>query len=186
MVANRAVFLLQAPNPIAAAEDSVRLLKELYLFDVIRCDRTTAAHGYHLMLHLFHQFQLLTDSQFHKQHDAAVCVKERVVWYPQYNTLSHYCANRSVCVWLNIFNEKSIIKMVSNQFFVDKLITFKIAGTMKTDFCFYLASHLINWRQKTPALEIAQIQYSATAFRNVSFLWVEIDKVINSEKIEEH
>jgi len=40
-----AVFFLQAPTPKAAAEDSVRLLKELYLFDVLRADRTTAAHG---------------------------------------------------------------------------------------------------------------------------------------------
>lgn len=38
--------LLQAPSPSAAAEESVRLLNELYLFDVLRCDRSTAAHGY--------------------------------------------------------------------------------------------------------------------------------------------
>ncbi len=38
-------LLLQAPTPKAAAEDSVRLLKELYMFDVLRADRTTAAHG---------------------------------------------------------------------------------------------------------------------------------------------
>ena len=37
--------VLQAPNPKVAAEDSVRLLKELYLFDGLRADRTTAAHG---------------------------------------------------------------------------------------------------------------------------------------------
>ncbi len=43
--ADRFVFLLQAPTPKTAAEDSVRLLKELYLFDVLRADRTTAAHG---------------------------------------------------------------------------------------------------------------------------------------------
>lgn len=36
----------QAPNPEAAAAESVRLMEELYLFDVLRCDRTTAAHGY--------------------------------------------------------------------------------------------------------------------------------------------
>lgn len=35
----------QAPSAAAAAKDSVRLLKELYLFDVLRADRTTAAHG---------------------------------------------------------------------------------------------------------------------------------------------
>ncbi|CAG5892062.1 unnamed protein product [Menidia menidia] len=34
----------------AAAEDSVRLLKELYLFDALRADRTTAAHGVNVSL----------------------------------------------------------------------------------------------------------------------------------------
>lgn len=38
-------FLHQAPTPKAAADDSIRLMKELYLFDVLRADRTTAAHG---------------------------------------------------------------------------------------------------------------------------------------------
>lgn len=35
----------QAPSPAAAAAESVRLMEELYLFDVLRSDRTTAAHG---------------------------------------------------------------------------------------------------------------------------------------------
>lgn len=35
----------QAPDPAAAAAESVRLMEELYMFDVLRCDRTTAAHG---------------------------------------------------------------------------------------------------------------------------------------------
>ncbi|KAM3858050.1 asparagine synthetase [glutamine-hydrolyzing]-like [Diretmus argenteus] len=35
----------KAPSPKAAAEDSVRLMTELYMFDVLRADRTTAAHG---------------------------------------------------------------------------------------------------------------------------------------------
>uniref|UniRef100_A0A674E634 Asparagine synthetase [glutamine-hydrolyzing] n=1 Tax=Salmo trutta TaxID=8032 RepID=A0A674E634_SALTR len=39
------IYFHKAPTPKAAAEDSVRLLKELYLFDVLRADRTTAAHG---------------------------------------------------------------------------------------------------------------------------------------------
>lgn len=39
------VSCLQAPTPDEAAEESERLLKELYLFDVLRADRTTAAHG---------------------------------------------------------------------------------------------------------------------------------------------
>uniref|UniRef100_A0A3Q3WKN8 Asparagine synthetase [glutamine-hydrolyzing] n=1 Tax=Mola mola TaxID=94237 RepID=A0A3Q3WKN8_MOLML len=51
------IYFHKAPNPIAAAEDSVRLLKELYLFDVIRCDRTTAAHGLELRVpFLDHRF----------------------------------------------------------------------------------------------------------------------------------
>lgn len=35
----------QAPSPAVAAAESVRLMEELYLFDVLRSDRTTAAHG---------------------------------------------------------------------------------------------------------------------------------------------
>ncbi|XP_018609848.2 asparagine synthetase [glutamine-hydrolyzing] isoform X2 [Scleropages formosus] len=42
------LYFHKAPNPTAAAEDSVRLMKELYLFDVLRADRTTAAHGLEL------------------------------------------------------------------------------------------------------------------------------------------
>ncbi|XP_033831528.1 asparagine synthetase [glutamine-hydrolyzing] [Periophthalmus magnuspinnatus] len=39
------IYFHKAPSPRAASEDSVRLLKELYLFDVLRADRTTSAHG---------------------------------------------------------------------------------------------------------------------------------------------
>ncbi|KAL4629665.1 asparagine synthetase glutamine-hydrolyzing isoform X1 [Arapaima gigas] len=42
------IYFHKAPTPMAAAEDSVRLMKELYLFDVLRADRTTAAHGLEL------------------------------------------------------------------------------------------------------------------------------------------
>ncbi|XP_073319414.1 asparagine synthetase [glutamine-hydrolyzing] [Pagrus major] len=42
------IYFHKAPSPKAAAEDSVRLMKELYLFDVLRADRTTAAHGLEL------------------------------------------------------------------------------------------------------------------------------------------
>lgn len=38
-------YSLQAPSPEESAEESERLLRELYLFDVLRADRTTAAHG---------------------------------------------------------------------------------------------------------------------------------------------
>ncbi|KAG7500807.1 hypothetical protein JOB18_030491 [Solea senegalensis] len=42
------IYFHKAPNPKVAAEDSVRLMKELYLFDVLRADRTTSAHGLEL------------------------------------------------------------------------------------------------------------------------------------------
>ncbi|XP_030002402.1 asparagine synthetase [glutamine-hydrolyzing]-like [Sphaeramia orbicularis] len=42
------IYFHKAPTPRAAAEDSVRLLKELYLFAVLRADRITAAHGLEL------------------------------------------------------------------------------------------------------------------------------------------
>ncbi|XP_066514794.1 asparagine synthetase [glutamine-hydrolyzing]-like isoform X2 [Hoplias malabaricus] len=42
------IYFHKAPSLKDAAEDSVRLLKELYLFDGLRADRTTAAHGLEL------------------------------------------------------------------------------------------------------------------------------------------
>uniref|UniRef100_A0A8C5MTQ1 Asparagine synthetase [glutamine-hydrolyzing] n=1 Tax=Leptobrachium leishanense TaxID=445787 RepID=A0A8C5MTQ1_9ANUR len=42
------IYFHKAPSPEEAAEDSERLLRELYLFDVLRADRTTAAHGLEL------------------------------------------------------------------------------------------------------------------------------------------
>lgn len=51
------IYFHKAPNPKAAAEDSVRLMKELYLFDVLRADRMTAAHGLELRVpFLDHRF----------------------------------------------------------------------------------------------------------------------------------
>ncbi|KTF77369.1 hypothetical protein cypCar_00016394 [Cyprinus carpio] len=51
------IYFHKAPSPKAAAEDSVRLLEELYLFDVLRADRTTAAHGLELRVpFLDHRF----------------------------------------------------------------------------------------------------------------------------------
>lgn len=42
------LYFHKAPSPRASAEESLRLMKELYLFDVLRADRTTAAHGLEL------------------------------------------------------------------------------------------------------------------------------------------
>ncbi|MDB4726446.1 asparagine synthase-related protein, partial [bacterium] len=39
------IYFHKAPNDTEAKQESIRLLKNLYLFDVLRCDRTTAAHG---------------------------------------------------------------------------------------------------------------------------------------------
>ncbi|XP_059411321.1 asparagine synthetase [glutamine-hydrolyzing]-like [Carassius carassius] len=51
------IYFHKAPSPKAAAEDSVRLLEDLYLFDVLRADRTTAAHGLELRVpFLDHRF----------------------------------------------------------------------------------------------------------------------------------
>ncbi|KAM9306173.1 asparagine synthetase [glutamine-hydrolyzing] isoform 1-T3 [Pholidichthys leucotaenia] len=51
------IYFHKAPSPKAASEDSIRLLKELYLFDVLRADRTTAAHGLELRVpFLDHRF----------------------------------------------------------------------------------------------------------------------------------
>uniref|UniRef100_A0A1A7W7L2 Asparagine synthetase [glutamine-hydrolyzing] n=1 Tax=Iconisemion striatum TaxID=60296 RepID=A0A1A7W7L2_9TELE len=51
------IYFHKAPSARAAAEDSVRLLKELYMFDVLRADRTTAAHGLELRVpFLDHRF----------------------------------------------------------------------------------------------------------------------------------
>ncbi|XP_022073759.2 asparagine synthetase [glutamine-hydrolyzing] [Acanthochromis polyacanthus] len=51
------IYFHKAPSAKAGAEDSVRLLKELYLFDVLRADRTTAAHGLELRVpFLDHRF----------------------------------------------------------------------------------------------------------------------------------
>ncbi|CAJ0964396.1 unnamed protein product [Ranitomeya imitator] len=42
------IYFHKAPSEEEAAEDSERLLRELYLFDALRADRTTAAHGLEL------------------------------------------------------------------------------------------------------------------------------------------
>ncbi|MCI4395365.1 hypothetical protein PGIGA_G00179440 [Pangasianodon gigas] len=51
------IYFHKAPSAKAGAEESVRLLKELYLFDALRADRTTAAHGLELRVpFLDHRF----------------------------------------------------------------------------------------------------------------------------------
>ncbi|KAM6900056.1 asparagine synthetase [glutamine-hydrolyzing] [Xenentodon cancila] len=51
------IYFHKAPTPKDAAKDSVRLLKELYMFDVLRADRATAAHGLELRVpFLDHRF----------------------------------------------------------------------------------------------------------------------------------
>ncbi|KAG8443097.1 hypothetical protein GDO86_011786 [Hymenochirus boettgeri] len=51
------IYFHKAPSAEEAAEDSERLLRELYMFDVLRADRTTAAHGLELRVpFLDHRF----------------------------------------------------------------------------------------------------------------------------------
>ncbi|KAM4028598.1 asparagine synthetase [glutamine-hydrolyzing] [Anomaloglossus baeobatrachus] len=51
------IYFHKAPSEEEAAEDSERLLRELYLFDALRADRTTAAHGLELRVpFLDHRF----------------------------------------------------------------------------------------------------------------------------------
>ncbi|KAM4705837.1 asparagine synthetase [glutamine-hydrolyzing] [Rhinophrynus dorsalis] len=51
------IYYHKAPSAEDAAEDSERLLRELYMFDVLRADRTTAAHGLELRVpFLDHRF----------------------------------------------------------------------------------------------------------------------------------
>ncbi|KAI7798430.1 asparagine synthetase [glutamine-hydrolyzing] isoform X2 [Triplophysa rosa] len=42
------IYFHKAPSPEAGSEEAMRLLKELYLFDLLRADRTTAAFGLEL------------------------------------------------------------------------------------------------------------------------------------------
>uniref|UniRef100_A0A8C0GV68 Asparagine synthetase [glutamine-hydrolyzing] n=1 Tax=Chelonoidis abingdonii TaxID=106734 RepID=A0A8C0GV68_CHEAB len=51
------IYFHKAPSPEEAVQDSERLLRELYMFDVLRADRTTAAHGLELRVpFLDHRF----------------------------------------------------------------------------------------------------------------------------------
>ncbi|XP_069504641.1 asparagine synthetase [glutamine-hydrolyzing] [Ambystoma mexicanum] len=51
------IYFHKAPSPEEAADESERLLKELYMFDVLRADRTTSAHGLELRVpFLDHRF----------------------------------------------------------------------------------------------------------------------------------
>ncbi|KAK3508399.1 hypothetical protein QTP70_027456 [Hemibagrus guttatus] len=51
------IYFHKAPSAKAGADESVRLLKELYMFDALRADRTTAAHGLELRVpFLDHRF----------------------------------------------------------------------------------------------------------------------------------
>lgn len=48
-VAQGYIYFHKAPSPAEADTESRRLLTDLYLYDNLRADRTTAAHGYVLM-----------------------------------------------------------------------------------------------------------------------------------------
>lgn len=44
-VAQGYLYFYKAPTPEAGNEESMRLMRDLHMFDVLRADRTTAAHG---------------------------------------------------------------------------------------------------------------------------------------------
>jgi len=44
-VAQGYIYFRDAPSADVAHNDSLRLLRDIYLFDGLRADRTTAAHG---------------------------------------------------------------------------------------------------------------------------------------------
>lgn len=51
------IYFHKAPDAEAAHEESLRLMKDLYMYDVLRADRSTAAHGLELRVpFLDHQF----------------------------------------------------------------------------------------------------------------------------------
>lgn len=45
------IYFRDAPGSKDAHDESVRLLKDIYLFDGLRADRTTAAHRLNLVIH---------------------------------------------------------------------------------------------------------------------------------------
>lgn len=47
-VAQGYIYFRDAPSADVAHDDSLRLLRDIYLFDGLRADRTTAAHGWGL------------------------------------------------------------------------------------------------------------------------------------------
>lgn len=50
------IYFHKAPTPQQAHEESMRLLKDLYLYDVLRADRTTAAHGLELRVPILDKY----------------------------------------------------------------------------------------------------------------------------------
>lgn len=45
-VAQGYIYFRDAPSPEQAHEESLRLLADIYMYDGLRADRTTAAHGF--------------------------------------------------------------------------------------------------------------------------------------------
>lgn len=47
------IYFRDAPSTAAARAESIRLLKDIYLFDGLRADRTTAAWRYNFRVYVF-------------------------------------------------------------------------------------------------------------------------------------
>lgn len=51
-VAQGYIYFRDAPSPDHAHEESLRLLGDIYMYDGLRADRTTAAHGFVKPFHI--------------------------------------------------------------------------------------------------------------------------------------
>lgn len=62
-VAQGYIYFRDAPTPEHAHSESLRLLGDIYMYDGLRADRTTSAHGFVYMTHtivvLIHAFDAL-------------------------------------------------------------------------------------------------------------------------------
>jgi len=93
------IYFHKAPSPSEASEESDRLLNDLYLYDVLRADRTTAGHGLELRVpfldHYFvHTFMSLSDDEkkpinqiekytLRKSFDGAGLIPDDILWRPK-------------------------------------------------------------------------------------------------------
>lgn len=69
------IYFYKAPSPQEAHDESLRLCNDLYLYDVCRADRTTAAHGLELRVPFLDHF--FTSYFFSLPQEVRMATKER-------------------------------------------------------------------------------------------------------------